>query len=175
MARVKGVVGRRRIGSAQVPVGTRIAAAKDEPEWLTARRQSLGRHLYALHCLYANHVLAGLQSAGFKDIRLVHTDILRNVEVEGSRVTDIAAGCNTTKQAAGQVIKELVSLGYVRQLINRNDTRVRMVVFTERGMNLIMHLGGIFKRIDVKLAAAIGSKELAELRVNVDRMIDKLK
>jgi DNA-binding MarR family transcriptional regulator len=173
MARAKAV-GRRQGVSTQVPAGTRDAAQQEEPEWLAARRRSLGRHLYALHCLYANHVLAGLQSAGFKDIRMVHTDVLRNVEVGGSRVTDIAAGCNTTKQAAGQVIKELVSLGYVRQMTDRVDTRVRMVVFTERGMNLIMHLGGIFKRIDGKLAAAIGKQELADFRVHVDRMTDKL-
>jgi hypothetical protein len=49
-----------------------------------------------------------------------------------------------------------------------------MVVFTERGMDLIVHLGGIFKRIDSKLADAIGNQELATFRVQVDQMIEKL-
>jgi hypothetical protein len=41
-------------------------------------------------------------------------------------------------------------------------------------MNLIVHLGGIFKRIDGKLAAVIGKKELATFRLQVDQMIEKL-
>ena len=149
-------------------------ATPEEPEWLSARRRSLGRHLYTLYRIYDSRVLAGMHAAGFTDIRPVHTDIVRSVEVGGSRVTDIATRCNITKQAAGQVIKELISLGYVRQMTDREDTRVRMVVFTQRGMNLIVHLGGIFKRIDDELADIIGTPELAAFRLQVDRMIDEL-
>jgi hypothetical protein len=41
-------------------------------------------------------------------------------------------------------------------------------------MNLIVHLGGIFKRIDSKLADVIGKKELTVFRLHVDQMIEKL-
>jgi DNA-binding MarR family transcriptional regulator len=175
MGRVKSVLRSDRLVSARSPSSAHdIVAQGGEPDWLTERRRSLGRHLYTLYRIYDSRVLAGLHSAGFKDIRPVHTDILRSVEVGGSRVTDVATRCNITKQAAGQVIKELVSLGYVSQMTDRKDTRVRMVIFTARGMNLIVHLGGIFKRIDSKLADVIGKKELAAFRLQVDQMIEKL-
>lgn len=175
MGRVKSVLRSDRLVSARAPLARYEAVAPEgEPDWLTARRRSLGRHLYTLYRIYDSHVLSGLHAAGFLDIRPVHTDILRTVEVGGSRVTDIATRCNITKQAAGQVIKELVALGYLHQMTDRNDTRVRMVVFTGQGMKLILHLGGIFKRIDSRLADAIGKKELAKFRVQVDQMIEKL-
>jgi DNA-binding MarR family transcriptional regulator len=174
MGRAKSVLRSDRVIARKGPAAVQELAAPGEPGWLSARRRSLGRHLYTLYRIYDSRVLAGMHSAGFKDIRPVHTDILRTVDVGGSRVTDIATRCNITKQAAGQVIKELVSLGYVRQMTDRKDTRVRMVVFTERGMDLIVHLGGIFKRIDSKLADAIGNQELATFRVQVDQMIEKL-
>jgi DNA-binding MarR family transcriptional regulator len=175
MGRVKSVLRSDRLVSARAPLRVQhdVIAEGNEPGWLLERRRSLGRHLYTLYRIYDSRVLAGLHSAGFKDIRPVHTDIVRSLEVGGSRVTDVATRCNITKQAAGQVIKELASLGYVRQMTDRKDTRVRIVVFTERGMNLIVHLGGIFKRIDKKLADVIGKEELATFRLQVDQMIEK--
>ena len=174
MGRVKSLLRSDRVLSTRATPSPPDNAEKEESKWLSERRRSLGRHLYSLYRIYDSHVLAGLHAAGFRDIRPVHTDILRTVEVGGSRVTDIATRCNITKQAAGQVIKELVSLGYVRQMIDQQDTRVRMVVFTERGMTLVLNLGGIFKRIDGRLADAIGKRELAIFRAQVDQMIDKL-
>jgi DNA-binding MarR family transcriptional regulator len=175
MGRVKSVLRSDRLVSRRTLLSEHDLIPKgNEPDWLIERHRSLGRHLYTLYRIYDSRVLAGLHSAGFKDIRPVHTDIVRSVEVGGSRVTDVATRCNVTKQAAGQVIKELVLLGYVRQMTDRKDTRVRIVVFTEKGMNLIVHLGGIFKRIDSKLAAVIGKKELATFRLQVDEMIEKL-
>jgi DNA-binding MarR family transcriptional regulator len=175
MGRSKSVLRSDRLVAARSSASaSEVTAQGAEPEWLTERRRSLGRHLYTLYRIYDSRVLSGLHAAGFKDIRPVHTDIVRSVDVGGSRVTDVASRCNITKQAAGQVIKELVSLGYVSQMTDRKDTRVRMVVFTAKGMNLIVHLGGIFKRIDSKLADVIGKKELAEFRLQVDQMIEKL-
>jgi DNA-binding MarR family transcriptional regulator len=175
MGRVKSVLRKDRLVTAGSTSHARYSVAEGaEPEWLVERRRSLGRHLYTLYRIYDSRVLAGLHSAGFTDIRPVHTDIVRSVDVGGSRVTDVATRCNITKQAAGQVIKELVSLGYVSQMTDRKDTRVRMVIFTAKGMDLIVHLGGIFKRIDGKLAAVIGKKELSTFRLQVDQMIEKL-
>lgn len=175
MARAKSLLRSDRLVSARKPLRSRVPPDQDaEPEWLTERRRSLGRHLYTLYRIYDSRVLAGLHAAGFKDIRPVHTDIVRSVDVSGSRVTDVAFRCNITKQAAGQVIKELVSLGYVSQMTDRNDTRVRMVIFTAKGMNLIVHLGGIFKHIDSKISAVIGKRELATFRLQVDQLIEKL-
>jgi DNA-binding MarR family transcriptional regulator len=175
MGRSKSVLRSDRLVSARAPLSKNdVDTHGAEPVWLTERRRSLGRHLYTLYRIYDSRVLAGLHSAGFTDIRPVHTDIVRSVDVGGSRVTDIATRCNITKQAAGQVIKELVSLGYMSQMTDRHDTRVRIVIFTAKGMNLIVHLGGIFKRIDSKMAAVIGKQELAAFRLQVDLMIENL-
>jgi DNA-binding MarR family transcriptional regulator len=175
MGRAKSVLRNDQLVAARAPLSVQETLTQGtEPKWLTERHRSLGRHLYTLYRIYDSRVLAGLHSAGFKDIRPVHTDIVRSVDVGGSRVTDVATRCNITKQAAGQVIKELVSLGYLSQMTDRKDTRVRMVIFTSKGMSLIVHLGGIFKRIDSQLAGVIGKKELAAFRLQVDQMIEKL-
>ena len=143
MGRIKSVLRKDRVLAAE---GEKRSPPKltSEMRLLRMRRQSLGRRLYSLYRIYDSMVLQDLHDAGFTDIRPVHTDILRSVDVGGSRLTDVAASCNITKQAAGQLVKEMVELGYMSIMTVPHDTRVRMVVFTERGMSLILQLGGIF-------------------------------
>jgi len=138
---------------------------------LTKRRQSLGRGLFTLARIYDAMVLQDIHAAGYTDIRPVHTNILRAVDVGGTRLTDVASTLNITKQATGQVVKELVELGYMSLLTVPHDTRVRMVVFTERGMSLLLHIGETFGHIDRHLAELVGEKALQSFREQLEQMI----
>ena len=156
------------------PDSVTLAQETSETRLLTMRRQSLGRRLYGLYRIYDSMVLEGLHAAGFTDIRPVHTDIVRAVDVTGSRLTDVATNCNITKQAASQLVKELVSLVYMSLVTVPHDTRVRMVVFTERGMGLIVELGEIFVKLDRRLAEAIGQDKLNGFRDDLEQLIRSL-
>lgn len=169
MGRMKSVL--RTDRALATPVGAKLPRVTSEMRLLTMRRQSLGRRLYGLYRIYDSMVLEALHAAGFTDIRPVHTDIVRTVDVAGTRLTDVAANCNITKQAASQVVKELVELGYMSLLTVPHDTRVRMVVFTERGMSLILELGEIFIQIDRRLAEVIGEDKLKGFREDLEHLI----
>ncbi|MDN3022067.1 MarR family winged helix-turn-helix transcriptional regulator [Streptomyces sp. S.PB5] len=51
----------------------------------------------------------------------------------GATVTDLAAHLGVTKQAASQLVEELVRKGYVERRPHPDDARARLVVLTERG------------------------------------------
>lgn len=142
-----------------------------DPERLKADRQSLGRQLYGLYRIYASLVLQDLHAEGFTDIRPVHTDMLRAVDLDGTRLTDVAARCNIAKQAAGQLAKELAALGYVTLVMIPSDTRVRLVMFTARGIDLIEHMGKIFAHVDGRLAEMIGDDAFRRFRSSLDAMV----
>lgn len=141
-----------------------------DPARLAADRQGLGRQLYSLYRVYATLVLQDLHAKGFTDIRPVHTDMLRAVDLEGSRLTDVAVRCNIAKQAAGQLTKELVAMGYVTVTTSARDTRLRIVFFTDRGVSLLEHLGKIFEHVDGKLASMIGDREFVQFRDSLGRL-----
>lgn len=143
----------------------------DDADRLNAQRQSLGRQLYGLYRIYASLVLQDLHAAGFTDIRPVHTDMLRAVDLDGTRLTDVAARCNIAKQAAGQLAKELVALGYVTLATGPRDTRVRLVLFTDRGIDLIEHMGTIFAHVDGRLADMVGGDAFDRFRLSLDAMV----
>ncbi|WP_149823337.1 MarR family winged helix-turn-helix transcriptional regulator [Streptomyces tailanensis] len=51
----------------------------------------------------------------------------------GATVTDLATHLGVTKQAASQLVEELVRKGYVERRPHPGDARARLVVLTERG------------------------------------------
>ncbi|MDB5714145.1 MAG: regulatory protein MarR [Sphingomonadales bacterium] len=170
MGRVKSVLRPDGVIKGANP-NKRTPLAMADAERLQSDRQSLGRQLYGLYRIYASLVLQDLHAEGFTDIRPVHTDVLRAIDLEGTRLTDVAARCNIAKQAAGQLAKELVALGYVTLVTHPSDTRVRLVVFTDRGFDLLEHMGKIFEHVDGELAATIGNKAFERFRHSLDAII----
>ncbi|MER5915329.1 MarR family winged helix-turn-helix transcriptional regulator [Streptomyces sp. NPDC001982] len=52
---------------------------------------------------------------------------------DGATVTDLAAHLGVTKQAASQLVDEIVRKGYAERRPHPGDARARLVVLTERG------------------------------------------
>ncbi|NEB02162.1 MarR family winged helix-turn-helix transcriptional regulator [Streptomyces sp. SID13726] len=52
---------------------------------------------------------------------------------DGATVTELAVHLGVTKQAASQLVEELVGKGYVERRPHPRDARARLVVLTERG------------------------------------------
>ncbi|GGR78293.1 MarR family transcriptional regulator [Streptomyces humidus] len=51
----------------------------------------------------------------------------------GATVTELGVHLGVTKQAASQLVDELVRKGYVERLPHPGDARARLIVLTERG------------------------------------------
>ena len=137
---------------------------------LATRGKTLISYLHSMYRLYNSEVMHRLHHAGYSDIRQVHTGVLKVIDLGGTRLTDVAARCNITKQAAGQVVKELVALNYMSLMTLPGDTRVRMVVFNERGIGLLIALSKIFEEIDAGLATIIGAAGLMQFERDLHQL-----
>src|SRR5439155_922056 len=76
---------------------------------------------------------ASLPGAGFPGIRPPHCQVLRGIEPGGSRLTDLAAGAQMTKQSMGALVDHLEAAGYVERIQDREDARVKAIRLTPRG------------------------------------------
>ncbi|WP_328482804.1 MarR family winged helix-turn-helix transcriptional regulator [Streptomyces sp. NBC_00377] len=52
---------------------------------------------------------------------------------DGATITELGVHLGVTKQAASQLVEELVRKGYVERRAHPDDARARLVVLTERG------------------------------------------
>lgn len=75
----------------------------------------------------------GVVARGFEGIRPAHGFAFARLAPDGATATDLAAHLGVTKQAASQLVDEIVRKGYAERRPHPGDARARLVVLTERG------------------------------------------
>lgn len=75
----------------------------------------------------------GVVARGFEGLRPAHGFAFARLAPDGATVTDLAVHLGMTKQAASQLVDELVRKGYVERRPHPADARARLVVLTETG------------------------------------------
>lgn len=67
-------------------------------------------------------------------VSAAHIHITRHVSLEGSRLNDLAASANMTKQAMGDLVTQCEAWGLVERTPDPQDARARRIVFTPTGL-----------------------------------------
>ncbi|MFJ6916521.1 MarR family winged helix-turn-helix transcriptional regulator [Streptomyces sp. NPDC101133] len=75
----------------------------------------------------------GVVARGFEGVRPAHGFAFTRLAPDGATVTDLAVHLGMTKQAASQLVEDLVRRGYVERRPHPGDARARLVVLTESG------------------------------------------
>ncbi|MER6126165.1 MarR family winged helix-turn-helix transcriptional regulator [Streptomyces sp. NPDC001795] len=75
----------------------------------------------------------GVVARGFEGMRPAHGFAFARLAPGGATVTELAAHLGVTKQAASQLVDEIVRKGYAERRPHPEDARARLVVLTERG------------------------------------------
>lgn len=81
--------------------------------------------------------LARIRSKTNYDIRSAHLRLFPYIELEGSRLTDLAKATETTKQAVNQLVNELESMGLLERFPDPEDGRAKLITFSEEGRRSI--------------------------------------
>jgi DNA-binding MarR family transcriptional regulator len=76
---------------------------------------------------------AGVVARGFADLRPAHGFAFTRLAPDGATVSELAVHLGVTRQAAAQMVDELVAKGYVLRQPHPDDGRAQLVVLTERG------------------------------------------
>lgn len=75
----------------------------------------------------------GVVARGFEGVRPAHGFAFARLAPGGATVTELAAHLGVTKQAASQLVDEIVRKGYAERRPHPDDARARLIVLTERG------------------------------------------
>jgi DNA-binding MarR family transcriptional regulator len=76
---------------------------------------------------------AGVVERGFTDLRPAHGFAFARLAPAGATVSELAAHLGVTRQAAAQLVDELVAKGYVERRRHPDDGRAQLITLTERG------------------------------------------
>jgi len=79
-----------------------------------------------------HQIVAGVIAAGYRQ-RPAHSGVFAHIDLDGTRLTDLANRANMTPQAMGELVDDLERLGYVRRVPDPGDRRAKLIVPTEVG------------------------------------------
>jgi DNA-binding MarR family transcriptional regulator len=105
-----------------------------------------------------------LVETGYGDIRPTHGCVFRFIREEPLRLTELATLAGMTKQSIGEVIDNLVDLGYVKRVPDPQDRRAKLICLTERGEEAQKIGLVLFTKVEQRWAKRYGSERFAQLR-----------
>jgi DNA-binding MarR family transcriptional regulator len=95
--------------------------------------QSLAFGLLAASRALVDGVSAGVRARGFEDLRPAHGFAFTRLSAGGATITQLAEHLDVTRQAAAQLVDELIAKGYVDRRPHPSDARARLIVLTAKG------------------------------------------
>lgn len=88
-----------------------------------------------------------LAERGHPDVRPAHGYAFQAVGTAGTTAGELGQRLGVTKQAAGQMVDELVRLGYVDRTPDPGDGRRRLITLTPRGFDCLRASAEIFDEL----------------------------
>ncbi|MQY28829.1 MarR family winged helix-turn-helix transcriptional regulator [Nocardia aurantia] len=114
---------------------------------------------------------AGVTAAGFTDLRPTHGFAFVRMAPDGATVGEIADHLGVTKQAASQLVEELVTKGYAVRNPHPRDARARLITLTDRGWAVTRAADAAANDFTARWAAVLGGPAVAELRDRLTRVV----
>ncbi|WP_035805237.1 MarR family winged helix-turn-helix transcriptional regulator [Kitasatospora mediocidica] len=112
----------------------------------------------------------GVRRRGFEDLRPAHGYAFVRLAPDGASVGELAEHLDVTKQAASQLVEELVGKGYVERHPHPADARARLIVLTERGWACTRAADEAAAEAVRPWEAELGPQRLRELRDTLARL-----
>ncbi|MFJ9120407.1 MarR family winged helix-turn-helix transcriptional regulator [Streptomyces sp. NPDC102394] len=112
----------------------------------------------------------GVVARGFEGMRPAHGFAFTRLAPDGATVTELAAHLGVTKQAASQLVDEVVRKGYAERRPHPVDARARLIVLTERGWACTRAAEEAAAEVVREWADVLGEGEVRALRDRLGRI-----
>jgi DNA-binding MarR family transcriptional regulator len=119
------------------------------------------------------HVRRGMAERGFP-IEQVYLPVVRNVDTDGSRISDIATRAGLAKQTVGPLVRDLVERGVLRIDPDPTDGRAKIVRFTPLGLEGLAAGLDAVADVERRCAHALDAGGVARLKDDLRSVLDAL-
>jgi DNA-binding MarR family transcriptional regulator len=130
---------------------------------MAAEDLNLGLLLFIPYRFMESAVLDHLRACGH-DLPLNQARVFQRIAPEGSRLGQLAAAAQLSKQTVGSIVDELERSGYVERVPDPTDARARLVRLTSDGRRLVELSAPVVRDIEATWEAHLGPARTRELR-----------
>lgn len=108
-------------------------------------------------------VLTRLAEQGHDAVRPAHAAVFQYLDDTGTTVSLLAERAQMTKQAMAELVQHLEAHDYVLRVPDPTDRRAKLVVPTERGLDVITFAQGLAPDLEEQIKELIGADRLRAL------------
>jgi DNA-binding MarR family transcriptional regulator len=116
--------------------------------------------------------LVRLLERGHDAIRPAHSAVFQHLDETGTTVSQLAERAQMTKQAMAELVLHLEAHGYVARTPNPADGRSKLVIPTDRGIEVVIIAQSFVPEAEAVVERAIGRRRTAQLRRDLERILE---
>lgn len=101
-------------------------------------------------------------------ISAAHIHITRHLDLEGTRLTDLAAKAGMSKQAMGDLVNQCEAWGLVTREADPRDARARLVQFTPTGLLWLQAFREAVSQAEREFRAEVGTDVATVVKIGLE-------
>jgi DNA-binding MarR family transcriptional regulator len=136
--------------------------------WMTLALQRFDTRVLSLMARNEDVPLGLSNLAARGQLSASHVHITRHLALDGSRLTDLAARANMTKQAMGQLVEQCEAWGLVTRLPDARDARAKRIVFTPVGLSWLHAFEQAVAQAEAELRSAVGDEVATVIAIGLE-------
>lgn len=147
-------------------------ANPDRPTIAAYRDHHIGRLFLRAHRDFSERAMHRLHARGHAGLGPAHMGLLPHLDVDGTRASVLAERAAISKQAAGVLIQDLETRGYVRRNPDPDDRRAAIVCFTDAGEAFLRDAFAVKQEIEADYRSLLGAEGFDQLQSLLARLVD---
>lgn len=136
---------------------------------------SVAQLLFKAARLVNEEALVRVRTSSGLDVRAAHTTLLPHIDLDGTRLTELARRVGISKQAALQLVDELEGWGVLERVDDPADGRAKLIRFAHRRGRLSLFEGlSLLRDYERELEQALGERRWKGLRAGLTALLEVL-
>ncbi|MFF2085343.1 MarR family winged helix-turn-helix transcriptional regulator [Nocardia sp. NPDC058176] len=131
---------------------------------------NLGVLLFVPYREMERRVLEALADGGFDDLTQAQARLVARIAPTGSRLTDLAAQAQITKQTASVLVDQLLRTGYLHREPDPTDGRARLLRLAARGRRAAELADHTAAQVESEWTAHLGPRRANALRATLTEL-----
>lgn len=127
------------------------------------RTNNAGRILNSALRRFEQRVMALMAEQGHGELRSWHVNLTRHLDLDGTRITELARRSSMTNAAMNELIGQCETLGLVSRVPDPLDGRARIVHFTPAGLAWLDAFGRAVGVAQQEMTQDIGQRNMSSL------------
>ncbi len=135
-----------------------------EASW---RVENVGRALSFASAVFEREVLRTVQQGEFAWVTAVQLALFRNLDLDGTPLTELAARARIAKQSMQELVDKAERFGVVVRRPAPHDRRVKIVAFTPTGLLMLERFRAGVAEAERRMAEVLGDVVVQELKARL--------